>query len=317
MNCPLCRKEFKPWLTLPSDWRRPTQQASYRLLWCSRCHFGQLAPRPDPETIASFYAIDDYYTHAAQNGTAKTTRSWAQRLKTHLAWRVDQSVELNTAWIRKQLGEAPKEICDLGCGSGDLLCTIRDAGHRVTGVEPDPAARTVAGARQLEVLPGTAEALPAELSGRRFDAVVMSHVLEHCHDPLAALRNARALLKPGGRLIVETPNNAARGMRSAGLAWYWLDVPRHLNFFTPQSLKSCFEAAGLHVEATEFRGYARQFAAAWIASEQLIWDRLNAAAPRVVSAARNSEWKAWRLLFTTAFARAAEKYDSVRLIATA
>src|SRR5438094_618606 len=144
MNCPLCQKPFEPWMTLPADWRRPKDTASYRLFWCARCAFGQVGPRPDPLTVAAFYAIDDYYTHETSKSNGRSKLSFAQRLKTHLAWRADKSVELDGSWIQNRLAAPGKDVIDLGCGSGDLLCKLRDAGHFVMGVEPDPAARKVA-----------------------------------------------------------------------------------------------------------------------------------------------------------------------------
>jgi len=165
-------------------------------------------------------------------------------------------------------------------------------------------------------LPGTAESLPIELAGRRFDFVFMSHVLEHCRDPKAALKNARSILKPGGRLVVETPNNNAMGLRMAGPTWYWLDVPRHLNFFTPKSLKASFDTAGFQTEETEFRGYTRQFSQEWIRSEQTIWDRINKRTPNALPVSRQSQLKSWYLLAQSAMSSAERKYDSIRMIAS-
>src|SRR6266850_3384010 len=113
------------------------------------------------------------------------------------------------------------------------------------GVEPDPTARRVAAERGLEVYAGTAEELPPEIRHRAFDIVVFSHVLEHCLEPIRALQIAASRLKPNGVTVVETPNNEAAGCREAGSAWPWLDVPRHLNFFTAQSLRLACQAVGL------------------------------------------------------------------------
>src|SRR5207245_1074357 len=104
--------------------------------------------------------------------------------------------------------------------------------HEVLGIEPDRKALETALARGVSVLSGSAEALPPSVPSGRFDVVVFSHSLEHCREPLKAVRNAARLLAVDGTLVLETPNNASRGLKQAGTAWLWLDVPRHLNFFT-------------------------------------------------------------------------------------
>ena len=160
-------------------------------------------------------------------------------------------------------------VCDLGCGNGTFLAGMAALGFDAVGVEPDDAARGPARARGLDVRPGTAEHLPPDLHGP-FDAVVLTHVLEHCLDPLRALANARALLKPAGTLLCETPNNQALGLAWSGGAWRWLDVPRHLNFFTARSLRLACERVGLRFGQVRFSGYTRQFQSEWIAEEQAI-----------------------------------------------
>jgi predicted SAM-dependent methyltransferase len=79
---------------------------------------------------------------------------------------------------------------------------------------------------------------------KRFDAVTMSHVIEHLHDPLRTLRECRRILKPGGRLSIVTPNIESRGHRRYRRNWMHLDPPRHLHLFGPAALRVLVERAG-------------------------------------------------------------------------
>jgi 2-polyprenyl-3-methyl-5-hydroxy-6-metoxy-1,4-benzoquinol methylase len=305
-----------PWLTLPCDWRRPGVTARYTLYWSDADQYGMLHPRPTPEQSAEFYQLDDYYTHRAEAEAARPL-TLAERLRIRIAWQFDRGSEIDAAWLRHHYPAGSARVLDIGCGSGRILALLHAAGHTVIGVEPDEAARSVAQQRGLTVLPGTAEALPAGLAGQSFDLIVLTHVLEHCLDPVQALRNATALLAPGGKLVVETPNNAAVGRKRAGPTWRWLDVPRHLNFFTPHSLQSAARLAGLQPLTLEYRGYTRQFQPDWIADERLIRERLlENGTPAADLPPANSSRRAWQLLWRTLSAESAERYDSVRLIAT-
>src|SRR5690554_1503550 len=179
--------------------------------------------------------------------------------------------------------------------------------------EPDSRSRAEAAARGITALEGTAEDLPAEVLARRFDITTFMHVLEHCLDPKKALAQAAGLLNEGGRIVIEVPNNAALGLRQAGAFWRWLDVPRHLNFFTETSLRSLVAQAGLEVVRCDYDGYTRQFLPDWIADEARIEAALKG--QRVTPAWRSRHLgRALRLLARTALARPARKYDSVRLV---
>ncbi len=183
----------------------------------------------------------------------------------------------------------------------------------VRGIEPDPRAVRVARDRGLDVYSGTAEDLPDDAKDRRYDLIVFSHVLEHTIDPVLSLRNAGEMLSDTGIMSVEVPNNAAEGARRMGHAWRWLDAPRHLNFFTQDSLQACAEAAGLKVQAVLYRGYVRQFASDWILDEA----RISAAMenrPMTKTDVRRQVWHSVKLLCRTAFAHKSKKYDSVRIL---
>jgi SAM-dependent methyltransferase len=274
-------------------------------------------PRPDRDEISSFYDVSAYYTHHdARNDAAESPLSLLERARIKVAWLSDQGVDMDDSWAARHLKPRAK-VCDLGCGNGDLLSRLRRLGHEVVGVEPDPDAGDVARGQGVKVVQGTAEELPEEIASQQFDCVVMSHVLEHVRDPLRAVSNATRLLNDNGTLVIETPNNEAKGLRRSGVLWPWLDVPRHLNFFTVESLQAVCKARGLKIKDLEYRGYTRQFDRDWVGTESTIHDVFR---PKVDRSAElpspHRGLHAWRLLLSTAYSPERVKYDSIRVIAS-
>jgi SAM-dependent methyltransferase len=271
-----------------------------------------LQPRPSQADTLASYDVD-YYTHQT-GGEEGSSHRFVDRLLVHFAWRLDRSVDLNADLVHRLALQKPSDICEIGCGSGALLAALQERGHRVVGLEPDPAARKVAIERGLKITDGNAEELAVPLAGQSFDLIVMAHVLEHCLDPVLALNNAKNLLRRGGLLMCETPNNAALGLAQASASWRWLDVPRHLNFFTASSLQRICTKVALKVKRIEFTGYTRQFQREWRDAEARIRAILNLA--RRGGPAWQS-FLSWQLLVRTAFAARERKYDSVRVVAEA
>jgi 2-polyprenyl-3-methyl-5-hydroxy-6-metoxy-1,4-benzoquinol methylase len=138
--------------------------------------------------------------------------------------------------------ETRGRLLDLGCGSGDLLGRMRSFGWQVEGLDVDPAAVEAARRRGFKVRIGSLH--EQKFSDAGFDAVVMSHVIEHVHWPRELLTEVRRILKPGRRLVIATPNARSLGHRLLGSRWPFLDPPRHLQVFTPRALESLVLAAG-------------------------------------------------------------------------
>lgn len=134
------------------------------------------------------------------------------------------------AWagrLRAWLPNPPADLLDLGCGTGSLALLTAGQGHRVTGVDLSPAmparARAKPAGRDAVFLAGDASAPP--VGERRFDVVLVRHVLWALPDPGAALRCWRELLRPGGRLVLVegvwgsvTPAGVSAGRLAALLA---------------------------------------------------------------------------------------------------
>lgn len=139
----------------------------------------------------------------------------------------------------------PGKLLDVGCGAGTLLHRMRSLGWSVTGIDFDAKAIEHV---KAQYGPGIT-ALHSNLFDARFpdasfDAITMSHVIEHVPDPVALIAEARRILTVGGRLIITTPNIQSYGHGRFGDSWWGLDSPRHLQVFSLSALKKCARSAG-------------------------------------------------------------------------
>lgn len=313
-KCILSGETMTPWLYIPCDWRRPLVNQGFQIYWCERSELGFVYPLPESDEIPEFYQVN-YYTHNSGSRKQSTINNFFDKLRIHISYRFDHGVQSTVDYWQNLAGKANANICEIGCGNGDRLKLLLSAGNQVVGVEPDPAAANHALSQGINVFQGTAELLPDQIvNASKFDLVIMNHVLEHTLDPLLALSNAKKLLNQGGKLVVETPNNKAIGMKQAGITWFNLDVPRHLYFFTPKSLCTIVEKVGLTVLETSYQGYCRQFQPNWINTEKQIWQEFNSLQGKKNLPRCNSNQKAWLLLCQTLLAPSQYKYDSVRVI---
>ena len=243
-------------------------QASRRWLHrqCQACGAAVLTPRPLPAALGRAYRT--YYTHRTPQADPRTAAERAS-----LSWRIldgylrteygyGAAGDLGRAgWLVARIARGPRatadrfvrnlprpggrgraRVLDIGCGNGEFLLRMRERGWDVWGVEPDPVAAEAARAVGIDVL---ASELPAEpIAGAPFDAITLSHVIEHVSDPVDLLARCRANLRPGGVVWVLTPNLDSPGRAAYGPAWVSWDAPRHLVLFTRASLVRALEEAG-------------------------------------------------------------------------
>lgn len=299
------RKLFK----FDTDFRRPGAVCDFALHWDKEMAYGQILPRPSLADIPSFYQTEGYKPHdGVAVVEAVSQDSIFQKILNKVSWISDRSIETNAQWWEQLLGGSPVDVLEIGCGRGGKLARIKNLGHHVIGVEPDERAIALANASGIEVYQGTAENLPTEVAEKRFDCVMLMHVLEHCSDPLLSLQNASEMLKPDGYLVVETPNNDCISKNFFGKTWTSLDVPRHLNFFTLKSLRSIASEANLDVMRHEFRGYCRMFNSDQRRHQSSVREAMSEPSMNSLF------WYFW-LFMRTFLAPPTKKYDSVRIVA--
>lgn len=309
--CPVCNSKAAYKMTMPIDAKTFKSTSHGKVFECSKCSFGFIYPRPTPEETQHFYDLDAYYTQGKSHLVETGAPSFVSKVRTHLAWRADKGetlLDLICLFVKKN-----STILDIGCGAGTLLQELSALGYMSIGVERDTRSLSLDG-KNITVLEGTAETLPAQILPESCDAIVISHVLEHLSDPIAALRSAAKLLKPTGLLFCEVPNNESLIAKQSGLSWEHLDIPRHINFFDEQSLKIVAQNTGLKINRIYFGGYCRMFDDSYIATEQRIHDQLIKHGDMPVLSKRNSILRSWWLLAKTVFATRNKKYDYIGIV---
>ena len=149
------------------------------------------------------------------------------------------------------------KLLEIGAGRGETMKLAHQIGWDVVGTEPSETfaayAAKVTG-RQLYTKPIE----ECGFAANEFDVVILSAVLEHLYDPSAAISEISRVLKPGGLLFLDVPNE--RGLvfkagnlyeRLRGRKWC-INLsptfpPFHLFGFSPRSLQTLLSSNGLGI----------------------------------------------------------------------
>ena len=164
--------------------------------------------------------------------------------------KVDESSSHQTliGWLKEG---RPKRILDLGCSNGQVGEILRDAGHRVTGIDV-VALDGVEGRLDEFIEADLSAGLPSAV-GKGYDAVLAADVFEHLPNPELLLGQLPGILSPRGVVVTSVPNFAHWYPRARVLLGQF-DYERrgildegHLRFFTRQSFERLVRDAGLRV----------------------------------------------------------------------
>lgn len=139
-------------------------------------------------------------------------------------------------------------ILDVGCGLGFLLSGLKP-GWEKHGVEVSRMAAEHA-ARWGKIHAG--ELAEAKFPDEFFDVVVMHHVIEHMEDPVSAIKEAYRSLKPGGVLLLGTPDFDSGCARRFGDNYRLLHDDTHVSLFTNESMHRFLRDHGFIIERVEY-----------------------------------------------------------------
>lgn len=191
-QCPIC---------LSSHYRLISRYLPYyslgsgeRFFKCLNCSTLSLNPFPSKDKILWLYRGGEYHNRYQQQ-----KMDWiggSKKLSAYLKRRLNKT---------EKLLKGRGKLLDVGAGSGAFLAEAKKRGWQVQGVEVDPQAIRYA-RRQFGISLFNGELLNLKTPPHFFNAVHLNHVLEHVYNPQELLVKIKSVLKPGGCLIIEVPN---------------------------------------------------------------------------------------------------------------
>ncbi len=164
--------------------------------------------------------------------------------------------------IEASMPEAARAL-DIGCATGMLVEHLAARGWQAEGVEICvPAAMYGWKHRHIPIRTGTLDDQAYE--DGRFDFVHFSHVIEHVPDPRAFLEEVARITRPGGYVVIVTPNTRSLQALMFGSQWRSA-IADHLNLFSSSSLERLMSETGFSVMRTKtWGGIAEGLAPGWV-----------------------------------------------------
>lgn len=224
---------------------------------CRKCGALYQDPPPDPAALRAIYT--PAYRSLQKRGLFSFLK--------------DIVAVLQARRLRHYVPNRHGKILELGCGGGHLLRALRHAGYgNLSGVDWAISPET----GDLDGVTLIARDIARYTPTESFDLILLNNVLEHLPAPHEVLRRYRPYLKPGGCLIVVTPNADSLSRRIFGKFWAGLHSPWHVFIFSPPSLSVLAERAGYRIHTH----MATAELGSWALSLQSLWRSLRPAANR-------------------------------------
>ena len=207
----------------------------FELMHCGACGHQFVRQDFSPNQLIDLYS--NYYPRTqfdlAQYHPYREERGF-------FAW-LDGSMSSAFRWVPARV-----RVLDIGCGFGESLGYHAARGCQVYGVEADHNISRVADKFGYRVHVGLFD--PKWYEPNFFDYVTLDQVMEHVINPVEMLHDVVRVLKPGGKVVLTTPNANGWGAKVFGRKWINWHVPYHLQFFSKTSMQKLAEGAGLKVE---------------------------------------------------------------------
>lgn len=223
-RCPACGSAEKPADLL--QFGQPQWVDRVRLVQCGTCDHIYYSNPPAPAFFTHFYSQvwNSSRGESLQDGAAPRRRA---------------KIKKDAVRLLKDLGKSDTaiRILEIGCGQGDMLAGLREAGYQeVYGTEASDYRAAASNERfPGRVFAGGYEAVPAGLT---FDIIFSNHVVEHIYEPREAFAWMIGRLKPGGIIAITVPE--AWGEPIIGQVLF---LP-HLHSFCHRSLRMMGRNAG-------------------------------------------------------------------------
>jgi len=221
--CNLCGSERQTAVYAMPD-RRYFREEFFTVVECDRCGLGFVNPRPTIAEMQKYYPAEYYQNPPTTNHDRYLTRRFTAQAR-----------------FLEELegGSGRRKLLDVGCANGDFPRFMAARGWEVEGVENSESSERIKDFRVH-----TREFQDIAVKEPAYDAVTAWAVLEHVHDPMAYFSKASGVVKTGGLFVFLVPNFASVASRYL----FCEDIPRHLYFFTRETVRQYLEKTGFRLE---------------------------------------------------------------------
>ncbi len=232
--CPLCQADDST-VVCTKDFTAGV----YTIVRCNRCRLAYINPQPTSVVDGTIYG-QQYFQSTVAKERGYSDYVGAETEYRHAAARRS----LKYVMSHLPVGEG-RRLLDIGCAAGFFLNAAQDAEFSVCGVEVSAFASEYARAHfGVDVRIGMLK--DVNFQSCAFDVVTMFDVIEHIADPIRELTEIARILKPGGVLVLDTPNIESDTARLQGDQW-WLFKSDHLVYYAPDTIRRLFEIAGFEL----------------------------------------------------------------------
>lgn len=233
----------------------------FEYIECGNCGCLQIAAIP--ENLNKYYPANEYYAYSNIENQNKFKLFFKRRLADHLLkspnllgalLKTVYGVPFDVRWFKNTGVDYDSEILEIGCGSGQLLLNMQNAGFKhLTGADPFVAADLHYGMGLTIYKKYTSEL------DKQFDLIMMHHSFEHVPEPLETLKDIHRLLKPGAHALIRIPVMPSYAWTKYGTNWVQLDAPRHLYLHSIRSMQIMAESANLTITDVNYDSTDIQF----------------------------------------------------------
>lgn len=211
-----------------------TQLRGWVVRTCSRCKCRYLGTFPSEDEIETLYNAE-YFSSGRD-----TEHGYAGRELTPATRRTN---ERRLAILRRHL-PAQARVLEVGAGNG-LFGKLASREFDYVGIDLSDEAVREARGEGLQVVRASLSHFVN--TGAPFDATTLFHVFEHLVDPHDALATISELLKPGGILVLITPDTESLLCAISGDRWVSYKFPEHLILYSRSALIELLEHSGFEI----------------------------------------------------------------------
>lgn len=275
VNCPICNSgDYKIYVEGAKELYNNFDEY-FDVCKCSKCGHLFTNPRPTAETIKYFYPDTAGYYKPVKYEEEKSYKYEVYKgvLNRYYGYRLDAKVNAFIVMFMRlfrnnsiKVSHMPHfiqngKLLDIGCSYGAYLKKMKSLGWNVYGTEINEKAADYAinnqGIKNIE----KCFFEKSKYEDNYFDVINMNMCLEHVYDLNKTIKKTKDYLKRNGQLLISVPDITGFEAKVYKQYAYTLQVPQHLNHFSPESIRMLLEKHGYRVENIVHHSFDRDLVA--------------------------------------------------------